>query len=111
MRIKYSNQFINTIISIVFCSFIVIYCPTAFAAEQPVIFPLPQEMEVLGGSGMALLAEIEGGSLSATWTPGAGAPASIEHPVCGPIDVSSGFSVIFLDSECKVVESFGIAVE
>lgn len=80
----------------------------AGGAEMP---GFAQEMEVLGGSGMALLAEIEGGSLSATWTPGAGAPASIEHPVCGPIDVSSGFSVIFLDSECKVVESFGIAVE
>jgi len=47
MKSKFFNLLTNAVISIVFCSFLFGYCLMAIASERPMIFPLPQEMEVL----------------------------------------------------------------
>ena len=47
MNIKFFNRFTIVVISIFFCSALLFYSSAAIASERPIIFPIPQEMEVL----------------------------------------------------------------
>lgn len=72
---------------------------------------VPEFAEEVGfskGGGVALRVATGGGELVVAAVPEGRSPATLSHPVCGPIDVTSGLSAVLLGDTCEISEIFVI---